>query len=253
MNLLRNVLGLIFFIGIILPFVGYYPITTLIAWRQAENAESWETTRCIVRCGRDKRRSNLRLGYTTHYWINYGFKSRLERPKMPLGGDFPPVERLNLEPNLSKAERSRKIKEHFEKRRRQSIEASEKSREKWDKHDREMQIFNKEQLKYMQDGTEYFSVFHLDGWRYWGNYGWSRVCYDELNNRRKDGFEADCYIDPNNPEKVVFYRELGLSWGWIIILVLNTALMFGFLYLAFYLFFHELKKQRKTSPSIIAN
>lgn len=253
MNLLRNVIGLLFFTGIILPFVGYYPITFLVAWRQVENTKNWETTRCIANCMSSKTKSYPLPGYSSEFWINYGFKSRLEQPKVPLGDNFPKVEHLRLDPTLSKEERSKKTKEYFEKRKEQITETRKKSLENQNKYDREMQIFQKEQQKYMNEGTKYFSVFQLNGWRYWRNHGWSKICYDEFNNRRKPGFETDCYIDPNHPEKAVFYRELGLNWFWIIVLILNTVLMFGFLYLAIYLFIHEMKKERKTSTSLFTN
>jgi hypothetical protein len=248
MDFLRNVVGLIFFIGIFLPFIGYYPITFLIAWRQAENAENWETTKCTATCMTDKIRGTI--GYTHKFWINYGYKARLEMPKMPSGFDFSGTGPLKLDPKLSREERSKKTSEYFEKRREFLVESEKKRRETQEKYDREMQIFEKEQKKYMEEGTEYFSVFQIEGFRYWRNHGWKEICYDGFGNRRPPRFEADCYIDPNNPEKAVFYRKLGLNWFWTILLVLNTALMFGFLWLAFYLFRHGLKK-RETSSSLL--
>ncbi len=251
MNLLRNVVGLLFFIGILLPFIGYYPITTLIAWRQAENAKNWETTKCIAICGSDKKRATIRYSY--EFWINYGFKSRLEQPKM-LSFEMPPKDDFTIfDPALSKAERSKRLKEYNSKRFEALQERQNKEREDREKYERQFQIFEKEQQKLMSQGTKYFSVFQIDGWRYWGNHGWREVCYDEFRNLRKPRFETDCYIDPNNPEKAVFYRELGLNWFWTIALILNTCLMFGFLYLAFYLFVHGMKRKRKTSSSLFTN
>lgn len=251
MDLLRNVIGLLFFIGVILPFVGYYPITFLIAWRQVEDAKNWETTKCIATCGTDKKKATI--GYNYEFWINYGFKSRLERPKIPSFEMPPRVDSPSFDPALSKEERSKRFKEYNSKRFEAIQEFQKKERENREKYESQFQIFEKEQQKFMNQGTENFSVFHINGWRYWGNHGWREICYDDFRNRRKPSFETDCYIDPKNPEKAVFYRKLGLNWFWTIALVLNICLMLGFLYLAFYLFVHDLKKKRKASSSLFTN
>lgn len=245
MNLLRNAVGFIFFVAILLPIIGYFPITFLIALWQVENAKDWETTRCIARC--DTSKTKAFVGYTYKFWINYGFKSRLERPKMPSSIDSLTIEPLKPEPNLSKDERSKKFKEYFERKKRQMFERQEKMREDQKLYDQQIQIFEREEQKYMSEGTEYFSIFQIDGWRYWRNYGWSEICHDEFGNRRKPRFEVDCYIDPANPEKAVFYRKLELNWILTMLLTVNFLLMFGFLWLAVYLFIYDMRRGKASA------
>jgi hypothetical protein len=251
MKLFGNVIFYLFFVGIILLLVGYYPITFLVALWQVENAKNWETTKCIVSCRRDKTKSFI--GYSTDYRINYGFKSRLEQPEIPYEIGSRDYEPLRMDPKLTKEEWAKKKREYFENQERLLEKRRNDRQEKRETYQLKKQIFEKEQQKYMSEGTRYFSIFQINGWRYWGNHGWSEICHDEFGrNLRKPGFEADCYLDPQNPENAVFFRKLGLNRAWTVILVLNTLFLFGCLWLAFYLFRHDWKRQQNQTSVFFA-
>lgn len=250
MDFLRNAAGLLIVLAILAPVIGYYPITFLIAWRQAASAQSWEPTRCSARCEMRQQkdwRGRLPKRKSYDYGIYYGFKSRLERPLISnLEVEMPNTKRPVRDAKTSDLEWRKQLEEFREKSQAERAEIKKRDEERKEKFRLESNVYEKEQEKFSR-WREDFSVFQIAGWRYWGDYGWEQVCGRLGHDGKK--IEADCFIDPSDPENAVLVRELRLDWLWTTLLVLNWILLFGFIYLSFRIFIHRRNKP-KSSDSL---
>jgi hypothetical protein len=189
-------------LGAILLFsaAAYLPVTFLIALYQHQNTQAWEVKTCEVRCQSNHRRHRPRHSFRDKFvvWMTvfYDVKPDIKRPAETNSNPF---KRLKLtEQELTE---------------RNEMEEAMKGL------DEQMKSYERRESLRKRN----YSIYHLGGWQYWGEFGLDDFCRTDSGETRNNGstFESDCYVNPADKNEMALYR--GFNLGWFLPIALLTS------------------------------
>lgn len=194
--------GYVLWVVLLYCVAAYFPVTFLVALYQYQNAQTWEVRTCEVECKRNFRQYRPRHSFQdkTKVWMTllYDIKPETE-PRVNRRPNI--LERLNSTDQESK--KSGEIKEGL------------------DQMDDYIPFDpNRKPLR-----ERNYSIYHVDGWQYWGEFGLDDFCRTENGKARNDGmiFEFDCYVNPANKDDMALYRGFDLGWFLPIFLLISIG------------------------------
>jgi len=205
LKLTGNLLGAI----LLFSAAAYFPVTFLIALYQYQNAQTWEVKKCEVRCQSNQRqyrpRNSFRDKLIVWMTVFYDVKPNIERPAET---NSTPFKRLKL---------------------------SEQELKEWNEMQEEMKVLDEQMKSYERREPlrkRNYSIYHLVGWQYWGEFGLDDFCLTDSGQTRNDGsiFESDCYVNPANKNDIALYRDFNLGWFLPIALLISLGALILLIY-----------------------
>lgn len=199
-------------LGAILLFsaAAYFPATFLIALYQHQNAQGWEVKKCEVRC-----QSNSK-----QYRPHRSFQDRL-KIWMTVFYDVKPESESPAETSSNSFKR---------------LKLTEQELKEWNEMEESMKRLREREKFYERSRSltkRNYSIYHLGGWQYWGEFGLDDFCLTDNGQTRNEGstFEFDCYVNPLNKNEIALYRGFNLGWFLPIALLVSLGGLILLIYL----------------------
>ncbi|MDQ4122756.1 MAG: hypothetical protein M3209_15065 [Acidobacteriota bacterium] len=209
-NGLLKITGNLFGAVLLFGVAAYFPATFLIALYQYQNAQTWEVKKCEVYCQSNQRQYRPRNTFTDKFkvWMTvfYDVKPEIERPAET---DSNSSGRLKL------------------------TEQELKERKEMEESMKRLYEFPKLLKRHESLKKRNYSIYHLGGWQYWGEFGLDDFCRTNSGQTRNNGsvFESDCYVNPADKNEIALYRNFNLGWYLPMALLLSLGALILLIYL----------------------